>query len=202
MPAFHESAIFPTDISHGSRGGPQFSTEVIRLSSGHEKRNVNWTYPLERWQIAYGVRTKSQLLTLLSFFMARKGRAHGFRFYNHDDYQATDVELGSGDGSTDQFQLIKTYTDSSYSLDRKITKPIAGTVSVYLDSVLQSSPADYSIDTTTGIVDFTTAPSSGEVVTATFQFHVPMRFDTDYLPVDLTSYEARAADVPLVELRI
>ena len=61
---FHEVQ-FPTDISYGSIGGPMFSTEVIVLASGQEKRNQNWTYPRERWDVAYGVKSKELLVTLI-----------------------------------------------------------------------------------------------------------------------------------------
>jgi uncharacterized protein (TIGR02217 family) len=202
MPAGFHEVQFPTDISHGSIGGPEFSTEVVMLNSGYEQRNQNWTYPRERWQVAYGVRTKSQLDALREFFYARRGMAYGFRFKSHDDYEASDVEIGTGDGTTSEFQLIKTYTSGNYTMDRKITKPVSGTVSIYIDSALQSSPGDYTIDLTTGIVDFLVAPGSGEVVMATFEFDIPMRFDTDHLAVNLQSYLARAADVPIVEIRL
>jgi len=199
--AFHEVQ-FPTDISHGSTGGPEFNTEVVILSSGFEKRNINWTYSRERWQVAYGVTTQALLDTLRHFFYNRKGRAIGFRFKNHDDYQGTDEELGEGDGSTEAFQLVKIYSSGSETFTRKITKPVSGSVSIYIDSAEQSDPTDYSIDLTTGIVTFVSAPTSGEVITATFEFDIPARFDTDYLPVVLANYEARSADVPVVEIRV
>ncbi len=198
---FHEEQ-FPTDISHGSIGGPEFSTEVIVLGSGFEKRNINWSYPRERWQVAYGVRTQSLLDTLRHFFYNRKGRAIGFRFKNHDDYEGTDEDLGDGDGSTVAYQLVKIYSSGNETFTRKITKPVSGTVTVYIDSATQSDPGDYSIDLTTGIITFVAAPSSGEVVTATFEFDIPARFDTDYLPVVLSNYLARSADVSIVEIRV
>jgi hypothetical protein len=37
--AFHEVR-FPTDISYGSSGGPEFSTDIVITSSGHEQRNI------------------------------------------------------------------------------------------------------------------------------------------------------------------
>jgi uncharacterized protein (TIGR02217 family) len=198
---FHEVQ-FPTDISYGSTGGPEFSTEIVVLASGHEQRNINWTYPKERWDVAYGVKEQSDLDALRTFFYARQGRAYGFRFKNHDDYQGSAEELGEGDGSTTEFQLVKAYTSGGESTSRKITKPVSGTVEIYLDSALQSDPTDYSIDLTTGIVTFVAAPSSGEVITATFDFDVPVRFDTDFLPVMLSTYNARSATVPIVEIRV
>lgn len=197
--SFHEVS-FPEDLSEGSIGGPEFKTEVVVLASGHEKRNQNWTYERERWQVAYGVKTVADLQALLTFFKARRGRLHGFRFKNPDDFTATLETLGTGDGSTTEFQLVKTYSSGGETHTREITKPVSGTVDVFLDSV-QQSESEVSVDTTTGIVTFSAAPSSGEVVTATFEFDVPVRFDTDHLPINLTTYLARSADVPLIEIR-
>lgn len=195
---FHEIR-FPTDISYGSAGGPEFSTEVIQLSSAHEKRNQNWLYPRERWNVAYGVREQAQLSALIIFFYARRGRAIGFRFKNHDDFEGADEELGMGDGSTQTFQLVKNYISGGETLVRKITKPVDGTVTVYIDSVEQVS--GWSVDTTTGIVTFSSAPASGEVIAADFEFDIPARFDTDHLPVNFSTYQARSADVPVLEIR-
>jgi uncharacterized protein (TIGR02217 family) len=197
--AFHEVQ-FPTDISEGSTGGPQFNTEVVALSSGYEKRNANWDYPRERWNVAYGIKDESLLTLLSEFFYARKGRLTGFRFKNPDDFQTTDEELGTGDGSTQGFQLVRTYTSGGETTTRKITKPVAGTVDVYVDSVLQGS--NVSVDTTTGIVTFDSPPSSGEVITADFDFDIPVRFDVDHIPIQFPSYQARAVDVPIVELKL
>lgn len=197
--AFHEVQ-FPTDISFGSIGGPEFSTNIIELSSGHERRNINWTYPRERWNVAYGVKELVHLQSLLTFFYVRQGRAHGFRFKNHDDFQASGMELGIGDGSETEFQLIKTYTSGGYTLNRKITKPVSGEVTVYVDSYEIDS--GIAIDTTTGIITFDTAPDVDAIVYADFDFDIPVRFDTDHLPVQLASYQAGATDVTILELKI
>lgn len=198
--AFHEVQ-FPTDISYGSIGGPEFSTEVVQLGSAYEQRNQNWTYPRERWNVAYGVNTRALLQDLTSFFYSRCGKLHGFRFKNHDDYQVSDVELGEGDGATKTFQLIKIYTDGTETYTRKITKPVSGTVTIYVDDV-DTNGVGWTVNTVTGVVTFTIAPGSGEIITADFDFDVPVRFDTDYLPINLEAYLARSADVPIVEIRI
>jgi len=200
--AFDESPRFPTDISYGSQGGPQFMTSIVQLKSGEEQRYQEWTYPLELWNVAYGVKTKALLTSLHSFFMARRGMARGFRFKNHDDFEADSQTLGVGDASTAGFQLVKVYEPSGPApLTRKITKPVSGTVDVYLDAVLQTITTDYTIDTTTGIVTFNAPPGSGEVVTASFDFDIPARFDTDHFSLELSNYEARSVAIPVRELR-
>lgn len=46
------------------------------------------------------------------------------------------------------------------------------------------------------------APRDGEIITAGFEFYVPVRFDTDRLPVSLEEYGVGgAADVKLIEVR-
>ena len=45
-------------------------------------------------------------------------------------------------------------------------------------------------------------PGVGVPVTAGFLFDVPVRFDTDYLEVDLSAFEAGAIPkIPLVEIK-
>jgi uncharacterized protein (TIGR02217 family) len=83
---------------------------------------------------------------------------------------------------------------------RTITKPVAGTVHVYKDGVEQLS--GWSVDVTTGIVTFTTAPAAGVAITADFELDVPVRFDTDHMAVTIESFHLhRWQQIPIVELR-
>lgn len=193
---------FPTDIAFGSTGGPQYSTDVVITHGGYEQRNSNWSQARAVYNVAHGVKTQTQLDTLIAFFRARKGRADGFRFKDWTDYQATGQVIGTGNGSKLAFQLIKTYNSGSTSETRNIRKPVAGTVNIYLNGVLQSGSA-FTLDSTTGIVTFATAPANGVVVSADFQFDVPVRFDTDRLSASLDSYGSHSwNEIPLVEVRV
>ena len=61
----------------------------------------------------------------------------------------------------------------------------------------------WSVDTTTGLVTFSTAPAMGVEVTADFEFDVPVRFDTDHMAVTIETYRLHAwQQIPIVELRI
>jgi uncharacterized protein (TIGR02217 family) len=191
---------FPTDISYGSMGGPEYATDVVASSSGYEQRNVNWEQARARYNVAHGVKTKAQLDTLIAFFRARKGRAHGFRFKDWTDYQTTAENLGTGNGVVTQFQLVKRYVSGSATEMRTIKKPVAGTVQIYKNAVLQSSGV--SVDTVTGLITFGVAPAIGQVITASCQFDVPVRFDTDKLSASLDAYGIHSwQDISLVEVR-
>jgi len=56
-----------------------------------------------------------------------------------------------------------------------------------------------------GVVTFFSGhiPPAGAAITAGFLFDVPVRFDTDYLEVDLSAFAAGAIPkIPLVEIRV
>ena len=70
---------------------------------------------------------------------------------------------------------------------------------------VEKSASQFICDVTTGIVTFAAGhiPASGAAVTAGFTFDVPVRFDTDYLEVDLAAFAAGAIPkIPLVEIRV
>ena len=192
---------FPQDISYGSSGGPEYATDIVISQSGYEQRNVGWEQARARYNVAHGVKTKTQLDALIAFFRARKGRAYGFRFKDWTDYQATGEVIGTGNGVVMQFQLVKHYTSGSVAEARVIKKPVSGTVQIYANGTLQTSGV--STDTATGIVTFTSPPASGVTVSANFQFDVPVRFDTDRLSATLESYGIQSwLDISLIEVRV
>ena len=62
--------------------------------------------------------------------------------------------------------------------------------------------ADFSVDTATGVVTLDEPPPVGAAVTAGYLFDVPVRFDTDRLDVELTSFDAaEVPNIPLIEVR-
>jgi len=199
--AFHE-ILFPTDISYGATGGPEYSTDVVITNSGGEARNQNWNLPRARYQVGHGVKSMDQLKKLIAFFRARKGRAFGFRFKDWADYIATGQAVGTGDGANTSWQLYKTYTDDAgYTEQRKITKPVNGTVKVYVDGVLQTT--GYSVDYATGVLAFYVAPAAGAIITADFEFDIPARFDSDKMEVNIKDFNVYSWDsVEVVEIRL
>ncbi len=109
-----------------------------------------------------------------------------------------DQTLGVGDGTRTGFGLVKRYGD----IERRITKPVEGSVMVAVAGVAVSADG-FVVDAATGVVTLETAPPVGAVVTAGFSFDVPVRFDADRIEVTLESFEAgRMAAVPLIEVRV
>jgi uncharacterized protein (TIGR02217 family) len=206
--AFHEVR-FPDTISRGARGGPERRTQIVDLASGDEERNAAWANSRRRYDVSYGIRRADDLAAVLAFFEARNGRLHGFRFKDWSDYRSgqpsnvpspLDQPIGTGDGTTTAFQLVKRYTSGAQGWTRTITKPVAGSVRVALGGAEQST--GWSVDTTTGVVTFAAPPGTGVAVTAGFEFDVPVRFDSDTLDVTLDIERLGSiTSIPLVELR-
>ena len=110
-----------------------------------------------------------------------------------------------GDGISDLFLLTKDYSENINPYKRRIDKPVAGSVVVAVDSVLQTVGSDYTIDEATGVILFASGniPNPGAWITAGFLFDVPARFDSDYLEINLTNFDAGAIpDIPIVEIRL
>jgi uncharacterized protein (TIGR02217 family) len=193
---------FPSDISYGATGGPVYSTDVVTLFSGHEQRNSNWMNARGKYNVASGVKTEKQWQALIAFFRARKGKAIGFRFKDWSDYSAVGQQIGIGDGIRTDFQLVKSYTSGSTTVSREIKKPAAETVKIHKNNNLRGN-IDYLVDYTTGIVSFIEAPKSAVIITADFEFDVPVRFDTDELTISLDSFNSGSwSSIPLIEIRI
>ena len=100
--------------------------------------------------------------------------------------------------------MQKTYGVGDGAWVRMIAKPVAGSVRIAVAGREQAIGSAVSVDATTGLVRFAAGaiPVAGAQVTAGFLFHVPVRFDSDSISVDLAQFAAgRIPAIPLVEIR-
>lgn len=209
--SFHDVR-FPAALSFGSVGGPERRTDIVTLSNGFEERNSPWSQSRRRFDAGVGVRDLDDLAELIVFFEARQGRLHAFRWKDWTDWTSgapssdvtpLDQMVGTGDGTTTDFQLVKRYTSGGTSAVREIRKPVSGTVRLAVDGTEVAEGSDWTLDDQTGVVSFAVAPGTGATVTTGFEFDVPVRFDTDRLDITADAFDAGAVpDVPVVEVRL
>ncbi len=211
---------FPKQVAFLALGGPTFNTTVNEGFSGGEQRNRNWSQTRGHWTIDLHDKPQAYFDAAHAFWLNVGGQADAFRFLDHKDYQAFDQLLGYGDGSTTTFQLIKNYTSGGRTYVRNIIKPImasvqdfqgnalANTVVIRVGNSVKTLNTDYTVDATTGIVTFTTAPPSGSppnAITADFQFHYPVRFASDELAAQVEESDVQGGATlvswPSFELR-
>lgn len=191
------------EIEAGAVAKPRFSTEVITTDGGWEVRNRRWAFPLHQFEFNVSPSDANADLIfeeLRDLYYAAAGQADAFKFKHWSDFEGTAEAIGTGDASDTTFQLIKNYTRGAVTQTRKITRPVLGTVLIYLNGVLQGS--GYTVDYDTGIVTFTAAPGLGVAITATFEFDVPVRFADDEIDlVGLTNVLNQAVNIVLVEVK-
>lgn len=209
--SFHE-VLFPASLSFGSSGGPERRTEIVTLASGFEERNATWAHSRRRFDAGLGLRRMDDVHELLMFFEARLGRLHGFRWKDWADCKSCrpsgepgplDQPLGMGDGVRTSFPLSKTYSSGGVDYVRPIKKPEPGATVIAVEGVEAAISDDVAVDHSTGLVTFVEPPTDGAVITAGFVFHVPVRFDTDRIEVNLAAFEAgEIPSAPIIEVRV
>jgi uncharacterized protein (TIGR02217 family) len=208
---FHEVQ-FPVNLSFGSSGGPERRTEIVTLTNGFEERSTPWEHSRRRYDAGLGMRSLDDLGEVIAFFEARRGQLHGFRWKDWADFKSTapsqpvtaqDQFIGQGDGVRKDFRLSKTYVSGTGTYQRPIAKPVATTVRVAVGGVEKVLGVDWTLAAATGTVTFAVAPAPGAVLTAGFEFDVPVRFDTDRIQTSIDAFQAGdVPSVPVVELRV
>jgi uncharacterized protein (TIGR02217 family) len=162
---------------------PSWSTIVAPHVSGREVRFANYEYPLWEFEATFdGLGSDSvsylslgaqSLQSLMGLFLQCQGQFGTFLYMDPTDNAVTAQALATGDGSTEIFAFVRSLGG--------FTEPVGCVTSVsniYLNGVAQAS--GWSLTTPNSLV-FTSAPSSGVAITASFAFMFECRFDDDTL---------------------
>ena len=168
------NSVFPsfTGLSWPVKRSPRFHTKVMAAVSGMETRAAFMAYPLYKIDLTFDYLSLNDWQTLGGFFKARKGKFDSFLFDDLEDNTATAQLVGTGNGSTTSFQLVR----SVGGFTEPVENPKSTGLNVYISGALQSS--GYVIGPT-GILTFTAAPSVAVSVTWTGGYYWRVRFDQD-----------------------
>lgn len=209
MADFLETPAFPSCPAYGYVTEPMYSTNVVQVASGREKRNRNWARPLCRYTFTVA-RQQAEIEDILEFFHAVGGRDCGFRFKDHLDFKscratetptATDQPLAILADASEGYQLTKQYAVGARTQTRDIVKPIAGTIIVANESGVAQPSSRWDLDEATGIL----IPNGTFSGTPTYwggEFDVPVRFDSDTLPFEIISFRVESVQFSLTEMRL
>lgn len=218
MADFIETRLPFTANSTNTMFGPSFSTTILSLTNGQEKRNINWEEAIHTYSFTFNPMNPDELYTLKNIFMATKGHAKGFRVRDNADFtsknthtyygqedtiSSQDQTIGTYNGTTTDFQLIKTYSFGGEDTVRVIRKPVVGTVLIYANNEYVED-TDYTVDYTTGIVTLTTIPANPTPIKAGYVFDIPVRFATNNETLAAAfdnNGELSSVAVPLREIR-
>lgn len=207
MTDFLETPRFPQCPSFGYRALPDYSVQINQRGTGREKRNAAWAEALRRIEVTVGPRAEADVAELLEFWHAVGGREVGFRFKDwsdfkscraHEDVTPTDQPMGQTTGSPTLHRLVKVYAVGILTRNRRIEKPVQGTIRIADGGTEKTEGVDWSLDYATGVVTLNFAPVGA--LTWGGEFDVPVRFDSDF-PVELLDKEIQSVTVALQEIR-
>ena len=130
-------------MTYGTSGGPGQDVNVVETDGGNVEVVVRGENARRKYNLAWNVKSRTQLAYVAEFYVARQGPANGFRYKDWLDfttaadhqgaYSATDHVIGTGDGTQATFRLLKRYLSGPSTRIRYLTKPVTGKVAVALN---------------------------------------------------------------------
>lgn len=166
---------------------PIWDTIVQEARSGKETRIANYSYPRWQWTLSYNALRQgsvhgtsyAELAQLAGFYNARQGRFDSFLYTDDDDNSVTAQNIGTGDGATASFQLIRTFGG--------FIEPVLApnVVVVKVNGVTKTAGVHYDLNSwgsiNAGTVVFRAGniPTAGQAITADFSYYFPCRFLED-----------------------
>lgn len=175
------NAVFPAlvGLTFPVEKTPLWSTKIQPVTSGKETRIGFWSYPIWQYSIGYDILRSDavnlELQTLVGFFNARQGSFDDWLFNDPDDNSCTASFFGTGDGTTTAFQLARTWGG--------VSEPVRAVNTVSQVTKNGTPTAAYTLNTSTGVITFTTAPSAGQVLAWSGTFYWRCRFGEDQVTV-------------------
>lgn len=181
------TTVFPALISANGAAWPVhrrplFSTRVAGAVSGREVRSPYYTWPIYEFELTFpqlnsgsaamGALSAQTLQALQGFFLQQQGQYGGFLFTDPENCQVTGGTLGTGDGTTTNFPLLRKV--GGYSEQIQAANAVTN---VYVGGVAQAGSGWAVVNGNE--ISFQTAPSAGEVVGADFTYYFVCRFLDD-----------------------
>lgn len=170
-------AVFPTlkGLSLPVKRTPMFKTSAQPAASGRETRLALQSFPRYRYELIFEflrAGSQAEYQSLLGFYNLRGGSANYFAFSDPDDNTATDEPLGTGDGVTTDFQLIRAF--GAY-ID-PIFVPV-GTPTIKINTI---GTSNFTLGPN-GLIIFNSAPANNAALTWSGTFRWLCRFVDDSL---------------------
>ena len=155
------NALFPTliGLAWNSVWTPVFKTKIQTAVSGKEYRSAMMSSPLYKVSLSYEFLRHGQqadLRSLVGFFLARQGSFDSFLYSHPEDNAVTDQLLGTANG-TATFQLCRSFGSEFLEAVQNVTS----VVNVKVGGTVVAA-SGYNVSAT-GLITFTSPPSSGSV---------------------------------------
>lgn len=185
-------------VSYGFSGGPEWRTLSAQLrTTGIDLRRKKWTMPRHKFTIDFTKLHEDAFEELVAMTYVACGSWLAFRFKDvttRNGYLAEDEPLGTGDGSSDPIQLVKTYVKGPRAFTRIIRLPLSPVIQDEDDNVIAAT-----VDPLTGLATPVGTWPAGKALRWNGEFDVPVYFQDDYNPISLDGPSLSSQRVVLVE---
>jgi uncharacterized protein (TIGR02217 family) len=179
------------------------------MGGSNEQRVVLQPDSMRQYEAAHSTITLAQARSVYKFFNGRRAQTHSFKLRDKLLYQVTAEPFGTGGGVASTNQLIINEGDAANAYNREIYLPESGTVQIRAGVTLKTEGVDYTLaynGANGGLVTWLTSVS-GQALTWTGNFYVPVRFDVSSLPdIEMIQYRsnntgaATGPVIPMVEV--
>lgn len=177
-----DPVLLPIGVEVAGIGGPRFSTAITPSASKKEKRFSYMLKPRREYTAAFNPDLVAEILDI---YNSGLGPRFGFMARDWGDYRFTKevlAQIESTDGNA--FQISKTYKRKNYfdssivrSVTRDLLRPDPAATTIFVNDVEDTSFT--LIDD--GIVVSASSFDTSDIITATGEFFVPVRFTDDSL---------------------
>lgn len=206
----HRRAYIRACETFGWVGGPNFSTRIVTMANGRERRNADWEQPQHQFILPYGNIDEAAYRSMLQMFLNVRGRNEAFLYRNRLNYAAQDELLAVAEPGQTEFQLATTNIIDGATYQMQVfalyaPDPSDGSIAVPVDPVVQVDNVVTAVTADHDTGRIITAPmAGGEVLTWSGQFSHWVRFGSDKFAMSIANKGPRgffiSGDVELVEV--
>jgi hypothetical protein len=143
-------------------------------------------YPLHDFELQYDFLRDSgatEFKTLFGFVLQMAGTPGRFLFSNPDDNAVTGQGIGTGDGTTKTFTLVRSFGAGGFTGTEPVgSVDLGSTFNVYVNGTLKTITTDYTVDQSVpgaNTITFTTAPASSAAITVDMTYLYYCKFPDD-----------------------
>jgi len=206
--AFH-NVPFPLTLA-ALGAAPGWAVDVIKLGGGAEQRIATQGDGLRTYNAATAITKIADFDLIIKHFNGRRSMLFSFPLKDQTLFKVTLEPLGTGSGIGSTNQLTLNEGDATNAYNREIYLPKTGTIHIFAGVTEKTEGVDWSLaytGATAGTVTWITSVS-GQTLTWTGEFYIPVRYDIEALPeaevfamLSTTVGLRRPASIPLVEVR-
>lgn len=169
--------------AYGWNGGPEFSTRIVTLANGRERRNADWQQYRNRYTLPFQNIDPEGYANIRQMFEVCRAQLHCFRYSDPLGRTAVDQLFATGDGVEDTFQLSTLSVQDGVTYQRNVYAiPDDGVLTVTVNG---APTTDFVVDRDRGLIVFDTPPANDAVLRWSGPFDIWVRFNNDWLPVSI-----------------